>query len=456
MPGTRLRLPILKTTARRLRSAFCAVLLVAGILSAPAAVPLAEETFDEVWRIMHTRHFDTNFAGLDWVQVGKDYRPKALAAKNVDEFRKVVQQMLDLLRVSHLAIISSDLASELDARNQPPDALGQAEAEESGTTGLTVRWVGRQLVVTAVEPGTAAALAGIRTGWEISAIDDLSSERLWTRVPETLQEPRRSFLLWRQASQHLIGAPGSKVTLRLRTPSGAKELELKRGVASGEPIQFGSLPTLYAKLDSHRVESGGRSIGVIQFNIWMLPTAIAFNRAVDRLRDCAGIVVDLRGNVGGMVGMLIGISGHFLKTPEPLGTLVLRDNELRIAANPRFGNDANQRVEPFAGPLAILVDEVTASASEIFAGRLQEMGRARIFGKRTSGQAVPAIFDDLPNGDILYHPFGDFVTPKGKRFEGVGVVPEEAAELRVEALLNDKDEALDKALQWIKAQPPAK
>lgn len=428
-------------------------LLAATALGTRAEAPLAAETFDAVWRIMHTRHFDTNFAGHDWEQLGREFRPKALAADTTDGFRDIVQAMLDRLRVSHLAILSSEAASELSRKEGDPNALGRPEADESGATGLSVRWIGDRLVVTDVAPESPGAKAGLQPGWEVAAIDGVPAADLRRSLPESIREPRRSFLLWRQASERLVGATGSNVRLRLDTPGGAREIEIERGASPGEAVQFGSMPTLYAQLDSRRFESGGRSIGVIEFNIWMLPTALAFNRAVDRLRDCDGIVVDLRGNVGGMVGMLIGIAGHFVARPEPLGTLVMRDNQLRIAANPRFSNEANQRVEPFAGPLAILVDEATASASEIFAGSLQELGRARVFGRVSSGQAVPAIFEDLPNGDVLYHPFGDFVSPKGKRFEGVGVVPDVAVEPRVADLLAGEDTALNQAAAWIRALP---
>src|SRR5688572_4884302 len=66
-----------------------------------ANVPLALETFDEVWRILNENHFDTNFNGHDWEVVREKYRPRAAAARNSAAFRDVVQEMLDLLAVSH-------------------------------------------------------------------------------------------------------------------------------------------------------------------------------------------------------------------------------------------------------------------------------------------------------------------------------------------------------------------
>ena len=75
-------------------------------------------------------------------------------------------------------------------------------------------------------------------------------------------------------------------------------------------------------------------------------------------------------------------------------------------------------MEPFDGPVAILVDRLTASASECFAGGLQSLGRVRVFGETSMGQALPALFDRLPNGDVFIHAWGDFVTGAGPSVGG--------------------------------------
>jgi carboxyl-terminal processing protease len=132
--------------------------------------------------------------------------------------------------------------------------------------------------------------------------------------------------------------------------------------------------------------------------------------------------------------------------------MVARDNTFQLPANPRFVGAAGQPVQPYAGPVAILVDEITASASEVFAGGMQELGRVRVFGRRTSGQALPALLDDLPNGDAFYHPISDFVTPKNVRFEGRGVIPDEEIPLTRADLLAGKDQDVAHALRWIQSQ----
>jgi carboxyl-terminal processing protease len=92
---------------------------------------------------------------------------------------------------------------------------------------------------------------------------------------------------------------------------------------------------------------------------------------------------------------------------------------------------------------------MTGSASECFSGGLQSLGRARVFGETTMGQALPALFDRLPNGDVLIHAWGDFVTGTGVRIEGRGVVPDEPVALTRSQLLAGRDAALEEALAWI-------
>ena len=148
----------------------------------------------------------------------------------------------------------------------------------------------------------------------------------------------------------------------------------------------------------------------------------------------------------------MGIAGHFLSERKPLGIMKTRDAELRFAANPRLVTAGGERVEPFAGPLAILVDDLTGSASECFAGGMQSLGRARVFGQTSMGQALPAFFARLPNGDVLIHATGDFVTANGTRLEGRGVVPDEPVSPSRRELLEGRDTTLAAALAWVDRQ----
>jgi len=190
-------------------------------------------------------------------------------------------------------------------------------------------------------------------------------------------------------------------------------------------------------------------VGVIGFNVWMATVDAQFQQAMDQFRGADGIVIDLRGNPGGLAAMLMGISGQFVTERKTLGVMKMRDTELKFAANPRILSATGERVQPYAGPLAILVDAMSGSASECFTGGMQSIARARVFGQVSMGQALPALFDRLPNGDVLIHAYGDFVTATGTRLEGRGVIPDEIVPLRREDLLTGKDRTLEAALAWI-------
>ena len=120
-----------------------------------------------------------------------------------------------------------------------------------------------------------------------------------------------------------------------------------------------------------------------------------------------------------------------------------------FVANPRRSTSDGRTVAPFAGPVAILIDELSGSASEIFAAGMRSIGRVRIFGATSIGGVLPASWDRLPNGDVLYHAIGEFITPAGERLEGIGVVPDEPVPLTRADLLAGRDPVLNAAMRWI-------
>jgi carboxyl-terminal processing protease len=153
--------------------------------------------------------------------------------------------------------------------------------------------------------------------------------------------------------------------------------------------------------------------------------------------------------------MAMGVAGHFTERRDTLGTMIMRQSRLQFVANPRLSTRAGASVRPFAGPVAVLTDALSVSTAEIFAGGLQKLARARVFGTPSAGQALPSLATKLPNGDVLVHAVADFLGPGGYRLEGPGVVPDVAAPLTREALLAGRDPALDAALKWIDEQKRA-
>ena len=96
-----------------------------------------------------------------------------------------------------------------------------------------------------------------------------------------------------------------------------------------------------------------------------------------------------------------------------------------------------------------MVDELSGSTAEVFAGGLQENGRARIVGTRTAGAVLPSLAAPLPTGGALIHVISDFRTPKGVELEGKGVQPDLVVKLSRASILAGRDNVRDGALQLI-------
>jgi carboxyl-terminal processing protease len=421
--------------------AFAAAVLVVAAAAAPAAeVYKAGETFDAVWKIVLDSHFDPDFDVAGWERARAELRPKAVGASTTGELRGVLRDMLGRLGLSHFAIIPSSP----DSPDGPLD-LG-------GEPGFETRLIGRDLVVSSVEPDSGAAAAGVQPGWVVRSIGGTPAATVLAGVSDEMPPRIAQVQAWRAAIGRLRGPSGSTVDVAFDAgPAGPQIKSIARKAERGQPVTVGSLPTMFVRVSSTLKQTpGGRKAGVIGFNVWMAAVDREFQRAIDDYRTADGIVIDLRGNPGGLAAMVMGIAGHFTPSRDTLGVMRTKTNApLKFNANPRLVNAQGQRVEPYGGPVAILVDGMTGSASECFAGGMQSLGRARVFGQTSMGQALPALFDKLPNGDVLIHAMGDFVTGTGVRIEGRGVVPDVPVALSRASLLEGRDATLDAALAWI-------
>jgi carboxyl-terminal processing protease len=141
----------------------------------------------------------------------------------------------------------------------------------------------------------------------------------------------------------------------------------------------------------------------------------------------------------------MGIAGWFVSEDgQVLGTMLGRGTKEKFAINPR--------IDPYSGRLAVLVDGGSASTSEILAQGLKDLGRARIFGTRTAGAALPSEIIELPDGDRFQYPEANYSSFKGRVLEGNGVEPDVVVAPTIKALLAGHDLALESAINWIKTK----
>jgi carboxyl-terminal processing protease len=401
----------------------------------------APETFDAVWTIVRDSHFDPAFDRARWDLVGEELRPKALAARTPGELRAVLGDMLGRLGLSHFSVIPGSADS--------PGKSGDIGAQP----GFDVRLLDGQLIVTSVDADSVAFAEGVRPGWIVESIGATPVASLLAGIATTTPARIAQVEAWRLAITRLRGPWNSSVDVTFVDGAGATvKKTIERRPEKGEPVTVGSLPTMYVRVTSSMADTpAGAKAGVIGFNVWMTAVDRDFQAAIDRFRSADGIVIDLRGNPGGLAAMIMGLAGHFMSERLTLGVMTTKQTQypLKFNANPRLVNAAGARVEPYKGPVAILVDGLTGSASECFSGGMQSLGRARVFGQTSMGQALPALFDKLPNGDVLIHAWGDFVTGTGVRIEGRGVVPDEPVAVTRSSLLAGRDVTLDAALAWV-------
>ncbi len=449
--------------------------LAAPVMAEPAASqpPSAERTavnlatFDRTWSLIADTHWDPTLGGLDWNAVRDELRPKAGAATNDHELRRVLEEMVARLGQSHFALLPDAAADESTAAGDEADGLPGCSAAASaeiyaamerrhsadGDPGLELRLLDRdEVVVTRVAAGTPAAEAGVRMGWRLLAIDGVPLERSLRCIGQVDDAAfqRQVEISWLRGL--LAGPIGSVVKARFDGGS-RREVRLRREAPPGDLVSFGNLPpsTLQFERSSTETKEHAR-VAVVRFNIWLPPVATAFEQAMPELRAADAIVIDLRGNPGGVSAVAQGVAGHFVAETISLGTMKGRRDHLELVAQPRRVARDGSAVEPYRGPLAVLIDEGSASTSELFAAGLRDHDRARLFGSRSAGAALPAVMDRLPNGDVFLHAAMDYIRPNGERVEGRPIVPDVETPLLRANLRAGRDAALEAALSWIDAE----
>jgi carboxyl-terminal processing protease len=412
---------------------------VNGAIAAPQLAPsVRRAAFLKVWTAVRDSYYDPTFNGVDWGAVRRRYAPLVAKVKSDKEFYALLNKMLGELKASHFAVIPPDAyVAEADSHGKAQD----------GEAGLTVQIVEGKPVVTEVAPGSSAAQAGLKPGDLLVAIDGKPLDPLLARVRARKLSPVRERLYAMLGIEaELDGPVGSEVKVKvLAAADQPQTVTLRRRRPEGEVVQFGELPPLYAHMETKRLPG---DIGYIRFNIFLLPLLQPIKQAIRDMHAERGIIFDVRGNHGGVGAMAASIANELFTKSTSLGTMKMRQGEGRFAVFPV--------ADPYTGPVAILTDEASISTSEIFAGSLQELGRARVVGRKTPGMVLPSGLIRLPGGARLQSAFADFKTPRGILLEGRGVDPDVPVELTRQTLLDEADPILQAAISAINHADSAK
>ncbi|MCB9675720.1 MAG: PDZ domain-containing protein [Alphaproteobacteria bacterium] len=415
-----------------------------ALLAAALAGSAQLETFDHVVERVPAMQPE-GWDDTAWRETAVRLRKPAKKAKTASELRPVLTELLASLGASHHTVLPRSWDGTED-----PIATPGIGAGGGGTAGLVVATLDDRVVVWRVAPGSPADVAGIARGDVVESVDGKPVEPVRAALFAHESPTIADLMLRAWVHSRVDGTPDGTVALGLE---GGRTVEVGRTtdgvfVAPG----MGTMPSIASTWTETAMALPGRDATAryVGFEVFAMPVLERFTRAVESAKaGDAGLVVDLRGNPGGVLGVGQGMAGFLVREKTTLGTTRAAYGWLELGVSPR---PARQR---FDGPVAILVDRGSASTSEILAAGLSQAGRARVFGSTTAGMALPSQFESLPNGDVLQLATGDYTAPDGTRVEGHGFTPDAPVSLTLEALREGRDPVLDAALAWIAEQAPA-
>ncbi len=430
-----------------------ATLLISSVLSLVALSPLsahaddlrAKDTFAIVWERLQNSGFKGKHEGLDWAALKATHQADIENAENIAALRREINELLQDLRASHLVLIPAE------AMPQP----GKSAPIGNGELGLRLSIVDGQLLVEQVIDGFPAQRAGIRPGWQVEGIGDFNAAPALAALASAAPDAaRRSASMFQLRTNDLVDElkPGSDIPLRLRDLSGELRTLSLKAIANPDvqTVTIPGLPPMPMRFSQRKLPTAANGcVLYVEFSQWAMPVYDRFVEALRKDGGCDGVVIDLRGNSGGLMAAMSAVGGLFFDKTVSLGTLSTSGGDLKLAALPRVVTDDGQDVRRFSGPLAILTDRASISCSDIFPASMQALGRAHIFGDTSAGMALPAGVAPLPSGDRLMYPIADFVDSNGRRIEGVGVIPDTPSAPTPAALRAGRDNALEAALAWI-------
>lgn len=257
------------------------------------------------------------------------------------------------------------------------------------------------ITVTKVYKNSPAQEAGVEVGDVIISADGVKAEGL--EVSELVT--------------HIKGDEGTKVEIVVNRSGEDKKLLVERRKVE--------IPTV----DSKMLES---QTGYIQITEFDQVTAEQFKEALNHLKKegMKSLIVDLRGNPGGMINIVTDILDEIL----PKGLLVYTQDKNGEKT------EYNSNKKELGLPLAVLVDENSASASEIFAGAIKDYEYGTLIGSKTFGKGIVQVLLPLSDGSAVKMTTAKYFTPKGNYIHGVGIEPDINLEYEY---LGNKDENYD-------------
>lgn len=266
----------------------------------------------------------------------------------------------------------------------------QIKGEYAGI-GVILGLVNEQIVIRAVEPGKPADKAGLLVNDVILKVDGRSVEK------KPIME----------VSGMLRGEAETPVTITiLRAPKNIFDVTVQRQKIEIQSVQD--------------IRMVGKALGYFRLASWQEHTAEQVDKALDELKKkgMKALIIDLRNNDGGLMPQAVSLSERFL----PKGKKVVSIQSKIAEQRKEYSVAQNMGFKDL--PLVVLVNEKSASASEIFSGAMQDYRRATVIGVKTYGKGSVQSVIPLDDVSAMKLTTARYVTPSGRIIDGIGLTPD--------------------------------
>lgn len=274
---------------------------------------------------------------------------------------------------------------------------------------------GKQLVVVEPIEGAPAYKAGLKAGDYIMKIDGNSTEGLTTEM-----------------AQNIIRGPiGTTVVLTIKRENEVKDYAITRAIIHVRSLSFKIMEN---------------NIGYVKLRLFGENTNEELSEAFQKLetQNVKGLILDLRNNGGGYITAALDVCSKFL----PKGSLIVSVIDKNGHRQAYHADGTNYKVIP----LIVLINNFSASASEITAGALKDQGVTILLGQKTFGKGSVQNIQPLKDGSAIKLTIAKYTTPTGREIEKRGIEPDIAVEMSPELIGTTQDVQLRKAMEYIRSR----
>jgi carboxyl-terminal processing protease len=376
--------------------------------------------FNQVWETIDDKYYDEKFNGTDWKQIRAIYTPKIENTKNDKEFYQIIKQMVGELRDAH-------------TRFWTPGEIQLKRRKQYSSIGIKVEEIEEKFVVTGVETNSEADKAGVKVGMFVTAADGTDIKIKLAETKEIIKSSSPQAVKLLSLRSIFRGEIGSIIKVTFTDQAGKTfDVNLTRSIVSESfEVTTKILP---------------ENIGYLRFDTFNEKLSDKFKEALTNLKNTKGLIIDLRDNGGGQQNFVGKVATWLLPTKTSFGEMQRREKGDKKLS---YG-DKDKQI--YSMPIVILIDNESASGSELLSIGLQEVGRAKIVGSISCGCLLGISGSKkIGDGELELSQVG-FISAKNYRVEENGVKPDKIVDVKLEDIQNGVDRALDEAQKMLQVK----